>query len=432
MKKNLFTIMLLCGTFAAYAQSSVGLIAHWDMNGTTNDVSGNAHNGHGNNLTAAIGMDGIMGHAYYFNGVNSSITIPYSPSFNVNNYTIAATINVMGFYAGPCHNNTIFMRGKTSGGSTGGDWYNLVFTDLPAGYGCTPGIDSTLESFMPGAYSATNGMGPASVAVYNYTPHIVKNLWYTVVATFNDTVFNVYINDTLRTTGTITTPGVPIGSGIDSAYIGLDFMEVGTGYPYPFKGNIDDILLYNRALTDSEVVHLHDTCGSITLQPVRANVNSGGTATYTVHTSITGATFQWQQNSGTGFVNLSNAGAYSGVTTNTLTVTGVTAAMNNYLYRCLLSNSWGCSDTTSSALLTLGINNLVTNGLISVYPNPAHNELTITAQTITNVAIINLLGQTVYTHTYNTNKVQVNVANLPIGIYFVKINGSEVRKFMKE
>jgi hypothetical protein len=402
------------------------------MNGTTNDVSGNAHNGHGNNITPAIGMDGIMGHAWYFNGINSSITIPYSPSFNISNYTIAATINVMGFYSGPCHNNTIFMRGKTSGGATGGGWYNLVFTDFPAGYGCTPSIDSTLESFVPGAYSATGGLGPSSISTYDYSPHIVKNLWYNVVATFNDTIYKVYINDTLRTTGTIITPGVPIGSGTDSAYIGLDFMEVGTGYPYPFKGNIDDILLYNRALTDSEVVHIHDTCGSITSQPVTSSVHSGGTATYTVHASITNAAYQWQQNSGTGFVSLSNAGAYSGVTTPTLTVTGVTSAMNNYLYRCLVSNSWGCSDTTSSALLTLGINNLSTSGLVSVYPNPAHNELTITAQTITNVTITNLVGQTVYSHDYNAEQVHINVADLPEGVYFVRVNGSEVRKFVKE
>lgn len=88
MKKNLFTIALLFISLAAIAQPTAGLIAHWDMNGSTNDVSGNGHNGHGNNLTPAVGKDGILGHAWYFNGTNSSITIPYASAFNVSNFSI--------------------------------------------------------------------------------------------------------------------------------------------------------------------------------------------------------------------------------------------------------------------------------------------------------------------------------------------------------
>ena len=51
---------------------------------------------------------------------------------------------------------------------------------------------------------------------------------------------------------------------------------------------------------------------------------------------------------------------------------------------------------------------------------------------ITQLTITNLIGQQVYTQEYNTETVQVNVAGLPNGIYFIKINGSEVRRFVKE
>ena len=37
-----------------------------------------------------------------------------------------------------------------------------------------------------------------------------------------------------------------------------------------------------------------------------------------------------------------------------------------------------------------------------------------------------------YSGEYNTNKAEINVASLPAGIYLVKINGAEVRKFVKE
>jgi hypothetical protein len=42
------------------------------------------------------------------------------------------------------------------------------------------------------------------------------------------------------------------------------------------------------------------------------------------------------------------------------------------------------------------------------------------------------LGQTIYTHYYTSPQVQIEVSTLPSGLYFVKINGSEVRRFVKE
>ena len=70
---------------------------------------------------------------------------------------------------------------------------------------------------------------------------------------------------------------------------------------------------------------------------------------------------------------------------------------------------------------------------ITIYPNPATTELTISApDNITTIAINNLLGQTVYSHEYNSTQVHVDVADLPAGIYFVKVNGVEVRKFIKQ
>jgi hypothetical protein len=60
-------------------------------------------------------------------------------------------------------------------------------------------------------------------------------------------------------------------------------------------------------------------------------------------------------------------------------------------------------------------------------------SLTITSsKKITSLSITNLLGQTVYNNIYNTDKVQIDVADLPKGLYFIKVNGSQVQKFLKE
>jgi len=49
--------------------------------------------------------------------------------------------------------------------------------------------------------------------------------------------------------------------------------------------------------------------------------------------------FQWQVNQGAGYVNLANAGKYSGVTTAQLNISSPTSEMAGYRYRCVTSNS---------------------------------------------------------------------------------------------
>ncbi len=69
---------------------------------------------------------------------------------------------------------------------------------------------------------------------------------------------------------------------------------------------------------------------------------------------------------------------------------------------------------------------------INVYPNPATTSLTIySSEKITTISIINLLAQTVYTNEYNSEKVEVEVSALSTGVYFIKINGTVVGKFLK-
>ncbi len=441
MKKTLYSVIFSFCAFTVFAQPSMGLVGHWDMNGTANDVSGNGHDGHGNNLTPAPGSDGVMGHAWYFNGINSSISIPYSPAFNVSNYSIVARFNVKGFYAGPCHYNMIFMRGHSPGG-LGGDYFYLAFSDAPAGLGCSGPLDSSLEAISTIAYSSAMWMGPTDISSFDYTPHISKDVWYTVVATFNDTAYKIYVNNVLKSTSVITTPGVPMATGTDSAYIGFDMIDASIGYPYTFKGYIDDIALYNRVLSDSEIVQFSDSCGSVSLEPASVTVPVGGTATYNIGATITGATYRWQQNSGSGFVNLANGGQYSGVTTNTLTVTGVTASMNGYLYKCQVANhlDMPCSDASSAASLTvssLGVNDITATDFIALYPNPAHAQLTIiTSGSGTDLTINNPLGQAVYKTKIDGEQVTIDIADLPAGVYFIQLTTEQgqraVRRFVKE
>jgi hypothetical protein len=75
---------------------------------------------------------------------------------------------------------------------------------------------------------------------------------------------------------------------------------------------------------------------------------------------------------------------------------------------------------------------------IMMYPNPTSTQLTISSSDrITNVVITNMVGQMVYSQLYSAQQIQVNVADLPKGVYFVKVNCSlsgltTTGKFVKE
>ena len=70
---------------------------------------------------------------------------------------------------------------------------------------------------------------------------------------------------------------------------------------------------------------------------------------------------------------------------------------------------------------------------LDFHPNPVKSQLTITcANKIMTTAVTDIMGQTVYTQNHKSKQVQVDVSGLAAGVYFVKINGVEVRRFVKE
>ena len=70
---------------------------------------------------------------------------------------------------------------------------------------------------------------------------------------------------------------------------------------------------------------------------------------------------------------------------------------------------------------------------VTLFPNPTTSTLTITSNnTITSLEITNLTGQKLFTHNYNTTRAEVDVSAFPSGLYYIRINGVEVRKFVIE
>ncbi|MFN8242995.1 MAG: M36 family metallopeptidase [Ferruginibacter sp.] len=104
---------------------------------------------------------------------------------------------------------------------------------------------------------------------------------------------------------------------------------------------------------------------SITGQPFSASVCAGGNTSFTVTATGNSLSYQWQEstNGGGSWNNISNGGVYSGATTVTLTLTGITAGMNSYQYRCVVSSA--CSPLNSNAAV------LTVNTSASITGQPA-------------------------------------------------------------
>lgn len=91
----------------------------------------------------------------------------------------------------------------------------------------------------------------------------------------------------------------------------------------------------------------------VTTQPNDTSICGGDNANFDiVATNATG--YQWQEDSGSGWNNISNGGVYSGATSAVLSLTSPPTTMNGYQYRCVVSGIVSPPDTSNPATLTVG------------------------------------------------------------------------------
>jgi hypothetical protein len=121
------------------------------------------------------------------------------------------------------------------------------------------------------------------------------------------------------------------------------------------------------------------TVPPITVHPLSQTFCPNTNASLSAGASGTGISFQWQVDMGSGFINLSNGAAYSGVTTSTLMILGITNALNGYIYHCVITNACGNSITNNATVTVPTISgtitkndptcNLFSNGNATVSPS---------------------------------------------------------------
>ena len=230
------------------------------------------------------------------------------------------------------------------------------------------------------------------------------------------------------------------GSGFDNA---TSFQQTNDGgYIVAGVSNSNDIdVSGNHGDGDYLLLKLITCQLAFNTQPTSITLNLNSNAQFVVSTSDTLATYQWQTDFGVGFQNLNNVVQYSGTSNDTLTISNVTLANNNQLFRCIISSGSNCSDTSAVAVLTvlnnIGINEVSENNLFSVFPNPAKNVINVKAEAklLKSVyTIFDYSGKVILSGKINSENTAIEIGDISGGIYLFSVgeNLQQTFKIIKE
>jgi hypothetical protein len=216
MKKqllNVFAITVIAFTTQAqtvpdYVPTN-GLVGYWGFDGDANDYSGNSNDFTNNGAVLTTDRFGNSNAAY-----STSTTTGFSKSS-----AISGGLNFT-------YSTWVFLASNTNGGF-------LAETNTVSTSGGGISLDNLVPSFI------CQGV---AINVTNSSTQLMLNQWYNIILTKSDSQFTLYINGSLDSQG----------SSSYLPHIATTYLGAGK-----FDGLIDDIAIYNRALTQCEITALY-------------------------------------------------------------------------------------------------------------------------------------------------------------------------------
>lgn len=236
-------MILFTGTILAQTCTPApnGLAGWWPGDDNAIDLQGGSP---GSLVNGATYAPGKVGKAFSVDGIDDYIAIPHSAAFNIQD---AITIDAWVYKRGHC------------GADTGGVLPNCIIVmkqneaDSPTC--CNHGRYGliVLGQFNSNANHATLGFfsGGWSNKVTSANP-IPDNEWTHIAGTFDGNVAKIYINGVLSSSQPHV--GVIAATTQGPLYIGA----ARHGYDEFFNGDIDEVEVFNRALTDEEILAIYD------------------------------------------------------------------------------------------------------------------------------------------------------------------------------
>jgi gliding motility-associated-like protein len=205
------------------------LVLCYLFNGDANDLSGNNNHGSVNGAILTTDRFGVANSAYSFDGVDDYIEVAYSPSLKTQLISISA-------WAYP--NNTNWTQLVTKR-----NWNNA--------YNEQYALDTRSINVKVGSNCSNPGVGWTSL---NYPSMLPAGQWTHVVATYDGQSLKTYINGNLasnQSLGSFKFLDTCFGANVR---IGVTWLSA----PAWFSGKIDDVKIFSRALSASQVQQLYN------------------------------------------------------------------------------------------------------------------------------------------------------------------------------
>jgi len=217
------------------------LVAYYPFNGNSNDESGNTNHGTVNGASLTPDRFGNANTAYNFDGTDDYINVTRTTALEPSNITVGIWIKPdVNLKAG---GETIphFISKQSASAPTQG--YNLFYENRSS------------EGTADGSIRSAFGSGLSEYHLLHYTTTLDSGKWVHIAVTHDGTAQKLYMN------------GIEVASGSTTFTLShatstdLTIGQISGSTDYFTKGSIDDIRIYNRALTASEISSLYSIGG---------------------------------------------------------------------------------------------------------------------------------------------------------------------------
>jgi hypothetical protein len=253
-----------------------GLVGYWPFCGNANDVSGNGNNGTVNGATLTTDRNGTLNEAFDFDGTSDFISI--GSLNNISNFSIAFWFK---------RNNDLNLSYPIGLGIN-----NSNTVDVYKGYGIGIAPNSASAcGIAANDIKANDGLSTCANIVGNSTS--ILNTWEHIVLTSNGSSASLFYNGTLsQFNNSIFIPGIldlVVGMRSDNFA--------------PFPGSIDDIGIWNRALSALEIQQLYNSTPCTKPEPVTLGTDRStklcpneAVTIEIVTPSTAGLSYEWTRN----------------------------------------------------------------------------------------------------------------------------------------
>ena len=241
---TVFSASVFAQTVPSYVPTN-GLVGWWPFNGNANDESGNGHNGTVNGATLTTDRFGNAGRAYSFPNSNDNISMSGVTQLNVLKYSVSGWFKKS--------NGSMNIEGNIFCGSN-----PLI----------TKGLRFHIGSNNQAAWGVEDVSANGSVWSCSKSQNYADNTWHFFTVIFDATqgvvdstdlkiwIDNVEIPKIQKVWGNQSSVTAPISNSNLPTIIGNV-----TGGNDNFKGVLDDIGIWNRALTQAEITTLYTANG---------------------------------------------------------------------------------------------------------------------------------------------------------------------------